>query len=97
MKMSEQCSTCRFSGDLHELLPCGKAGHQGSLCPILLRSLLTVLITTFPRVPMWVKDNGSRLGFTEGIQPEGMKLDEFPKDWLYNRQIPLEGHVPMAS
>lgn len=26
-----------------------------------------------------------------------MRLDEFPKGWLYNRQIPLEGHVPMAS
>lgn len=60
-------------------------------------SWLIVLITTLPRVPTWVKDNGSRLGFTEGIQPEGMRLDEFLNGWLYNRQIPLEGHVPTAS
>lgn len=38
-------------------------------------SWLIVLITTLPRVSVWVKDNGSRLGFTEGIQPEGMRLD----------------------
>lgn len=27
VKMSKQCSTCKFSGDPHELLPCRKAGY----------------------------------------------------------------------
>lgn len=39
VKMSKQCSTCRFSGDSHELLPCRQASHQDSLHPILLGSL----------------------------------------------------------
>lgn len=43
-------------------------------------------------MPVWVN-----LGLQRGSQPEGMRLNEFPKGWLYNRQIPLEGHVPMAS
>lgn len=53
---------------------------------------LIILTTTLTRVPVWVN-----LGLQRGSQPEGMRLDEFPKGWLYNRQIPLEGHVPMAS
>lgn len=55
-------------------------------------SWLIILTTTLTRVPVWVN-----LGLQRGSQPEGMRLDEFPKGWLYNRQIPLEGHVPMAS